>query len=237
MSASTTHQSNLLLAALPQQEHERVRANCEQVELVFAEVLAEPGERIYYVYFPTESAISLTTGIGQHSNLEVGQIGNEGMLGISLLLDVDIAPLRALVLVAGPALRMGTTPFRRVLEQNLALQQMLKRYLYVMMSQLAQTAACTHFHVVEARLARWLLMTGDRVHSCGFRVTHEFLAYLLGVRRAGITKAAITLQDRKLIHYNRGDLTILDHSGLEAASCGCYEANNATYAQIMGKTL
>ena len=226
--------ANRLLAALPRRDLERFLTGCEPAKLVFAEVLAEAGEPVRQVYFPTESSISLVAPIDGRAGLEVGLIGDEGMLGITLMLGVDVWPLQAVVQGEGAALRMDVALFRRELGLSSALQLLLKRYLYVVMGQFAQTAACTHYHVVEARLARWLLMTQDRAHSDEFHVTQEFLAYMLGVRRVGVTKAASALQTRKLIRYSRGNITILDRRGLKAASCGCYAADQAVYAGIMG---
>lgn len=225
---------NCLLAALSGKDRDQLLAQCESIDLSFNEVIYQAGERILYVYFPSESFISLVTPLGPCASLEVGLVGNEGMLGITLILDVDIAPFHALVQGAGPAFRIPATLFQRQYKRSFELQRELKRYLYVTMNQLAQTAACTRYHVVEARLARWLLMTQDRAHSNTFHITHLFLAYMLGVRRVGITKAANALQQRKLINYRRGNITILDREGLEAASCRCYRDENEIYQRIMG---
>lgn len=226
--------TNNLLGCLSPKAHRQFLAHCRQVELDFAETLAEPGKRIRHVYFPIGSFISLIKPMDDHSSLEVALIGDEGMLGISLLLGVGISPLRALVQGSGLALRMQAKSFREELALSPALQRNLKRYLYATTSQVAQAAACTRFHVVEARLARWLLMTQDRAHSDKFHVTQEFLGAMLGVRRVGVTGAAKALQNRALIRYSRGDITILDREGLKRTSCECYEADRTVYAQMLG---
>lgn len=227
---------NWLLATLPVTNRQRFLAGCEMVELAFSDILAEPDEPIRDVYFPTDSIISLIKPTDKRGSLEVRLIGDEGMLGISLLLGVNISPLQAVVQGKGSALRMSATQFRRQLAQSPALKRVLNYYLYVMTDQFAQTAVCCRFHVVEERLARWLLMTQDRAHSNKFHMTHEFLAYLLGVRRVGVTKAANALQDRKLIRYSRGNIRVLDRPGLESAACACYAADKAIYSRTMGES-
>jgi CRP-like cAMP-binding protein len=225
--------SNLLLASVSRAERERLIASCESVDLVFGDVLCEQGERFRHVYFPTRGFISLISDVDGHMSLEVGLIGVEGMLGASIALGVDIAPLRAIVQGAGTALRMDAARFSREFARAPGLSKTLDSYLYVTMSQLSQMAACTRFHLVEARLARWLLMTRDRAHSDEFHLTQNFIAFMLGVRRAGIVRAARALQRRKLIGYSRGNMRILNAAGLEAASCSCYASGRRTYARLM----
>lgn len=227
--------TNRLITALPDKLNQCLLADCEPIYLTFNQILAEPGERIRHVYFPTKSIISLVTSIDSHASLGVGMVGDEGLLGIPLILGVDRSPLRAMVQGSGQALSMKTVAFQRHLEENSVLQRVLRNYLYVLKNQLMQAAACTHFHRVEMRLARWLLMTHDRAHSDTFHVTHEFLATMLGVRRVGITKAAYSLQKRKIIQYSRGDITVINRDGLEAASCDCYAADTAIYIRMMSK--
>jgi CRP-like cAMP-binding protein len=225
---------NLLLASLPEAERHRLIGDHPPVDLGFSETLSEPGDRIRHVYFPIDSFVSLITPGSGRAQLEIGLVGAEGMLGVPLLLGVDVSPLRALVQGAGRAWRVDTATFQREVAANAQLRAALNRYVFVFMSQLMQTASCTRFHLVEARLARWLLMTRDRAHANQFHITHEFLAFMLGVRRVGVTSAALALQRRKLIRYNRGDLTILDVRGLEVASCPCYEIDKKIYKRIMG---
>ena len=175
----------------------------------------------------------MVTETDDHSTLEVGLIGTESMLGLSLILGVNVSPLRALVQGAGTALRMKAIDFQRELAVNAPLDRDLRRHLYLLLAELAQASVCTRFHLVEARLARWLLMTQDCAHADHFHLKHEFLAEMLGVRRSGITIAAGSLQRKRLIRYKRGNITVIDREGLEHASCACYGVVAATYKRLL----
>jgi CRP-like cAMP-binding protein len=214
---------NSLLAALPRRAYLRLLPGLTPVDLVFNDVLYEPGERIRDVYFPSRSLVSLLTLVEGHLALEVGMVGREGMIGIALALGVDVSPVRALVQGGGAALKMSAARFTREMKGNPPLRRALHSYVHALMAQISQTAGCNRFHVVEARLARWLLMTRDRVRSPEFRMTHDFLSHMLGVRRVGVTEAASALQGKKLIEYARGSIRIVDERGLEAACCACYQ--------------
>jgi len=228
------HTDNQLIALLPRRDRARLLAAGESVPLALGSVLCEPGEPTRHVYFPDDAFISLVAAIDGEPGLEVGMVGNEGMLGAQLALGVATIPLHAVVQGAGTARRIATAPFRRELAASAPLQRALHRYLYVLMAQLATSAGCTRFHSVGPRLARWMLMSQDRAHSDSFHLTHEFLAYMLGVRRVGITAAAGDLQRRGLIRYHRGEITVLDRAGLEGASCGCYAADRQAYGLMLG---
>jgi CRP-like cAMP-binding protein len=214
---------NRLLAALPAKEYERLLAGFEPVKLTYGEVLYEPGEPMRHVYFPSDCVVSLLTVVEGHRALEVGLVGREGMVGSRLALGITTASVRALVQGTGTAVRIDSVRFLRELHHSPMLQRALLHFTDALMNQVTRTAACNRFHEVESRLARWLLMTRERVPSREFRLTQEFLADMLGVRRSGVTVAASAFQDRKLIRYRRGIITILDQQGLEAAACSCYQ--------------
>jgi len=221
--------ANHILASIPVGEYGRLSRHLEPVALKFSQVIYEPGNAIDYVYFPLDSMVSLLTSVDRKRTLEVGMVGNEGMAGMPFILGVGISGVRALVQGAGQAMRMDAKAFRAEFERNPALQQSLYRYTYALMAQISQTAACNRFHQTSNRLARWLLMTRDRVGSEDFSLTQDFLAHMLGSRRVGVTQAASELKRRGLISYNRGRVEILDVPGLKRASCSCYQIVNAVY--------
>ena len=214
--------ANLLLAALPLAAYRGMLADLKPIELVLGEVLYQPGLLMRYVYFPASSVVSLIVVMEDRMALEVALVGRDGMVGVPLALGASRSPTRALVQGSGTALRMGRAALAAAMHQHSALQQALLGYANTLTGQIARTAACNRYHLLEARLARWLLMTRDRVAASDFAFTQEFMSIMLGVRRVGISDAASSFQRKHLIEYRRGHVTILDHAGLEAASCSCY---------------
>lgn len=235
--ATQTSLQNIVLSSISSRELTQLRANLEPVTLSFGEMLYQPGERIRHVYFPIDCLISLLTVVDRRRSLEVGMVGNEGMAGMPFILGVGVSGVRALVQGAGAALRMEAGAFRTEFDRNSGLQQALYRYTYALMAQISQTAACNRFHGAEERLARWLLMTRDRVHSDRFGLTHVFLAHMLGLRREGVTEAASELKRRGLIAYARGQIHILSGKGLLAASCSCYAIVNQVFRRAQARVI
>ena len=217
------HNANLLLAALPPQEMARMLPALEQVKVDVGAVLCEPGDIIRHIYFPHDCLISLMAVAEGRMTLEVGLVGREGMLGATVALGHDTTQVRAVVQRAGSASRIDAGRLRIEFARNPALQRVLYLYTDALLAQAIQIAVCSRYHVLEARLARSLLVTRDRLQSDKFHLTHEFLAHALGVRRVGVTKAASALQQHGLINYSRGNIEILDPEGLAQAACTCYE--------------
>lgn len=220
--ANNVSTTNSLLDALPRKDYQQLLSGLQPVELFYGQVLYDPAQPIEQVYFPTNCLISLLTAVDKHRTLEVGMVGNEGMVGMPLALGINASGVRALVQGTGTALCMTAKRFMTEFRRSPPLQHAVFRYTHFLMAQVSQTAACNRFHNTNARLARWLLMTGDRLGAHEFHLTQEFLADMLGIRRVGVTKAASVLQQKKLIEYRRGHLSILDRQGLEAAACTCY---------------
>lgn len=221
--------TNLLIDSLSTRQKKRFLKLCTQIELDFDSVVCEFNQTYQYVYFPLTGFISLIALEVDLPPLEVGLIGNEGMLGVDVVLGVTIAPLQSIVQGSGTALRIPLEKFQQELKADPGLVILLNRYIHVSMQQLIQMAVCIHFHEIEARLARWLLMTNDRAHKNSFRLTHAFLAKMLGVRRSAVSIAANALRKKKLIAYSRGQIEILDRKGLESASCSCYSTMKRYY--------
>ena len=221
-STSTNQLSNRLLAALPRKDYQRLLPKLEPVNLVFGDILYQPGDAITQVYFPNNSIISLLSAVAERSTLEVGIVGNEGMAGISIFMGVAVSSNKFLVQGAGTAMRMKAETLGSEAKNFTAMDRLLRRYSYSLLTQISQSAACNRFHTVNERLARWLLMTHDRSGMDEFQLTQEFMSNMLGVRREGVSKAAGELQRNKFINYSRGVVSILNRPGLEKCACKCY---------------
>jgi CRP-like cAMP-binding protein len=224
---------NAIILALPRTDRLRLLALCEPVDLVLSERLVEAGQPLSQVLFPVNGFVSQVLEVPTHPGLEVGMVGREGLVGATLALGVAESPVRSVVQGAGSAWRMGSVHFAGELRASESLRQLVQRYLYVTLVQLATASACRRFHELGPRLARWLLMSQDRAHTDEFRVTHEFLGLMLGVRRVGVTVAAGELQAEGLIHYHRGHLSVRNRVGLEARACTCYAADQVVYRERM----
>jgi CRP-like cAMP-binding protein len=225
--------TNHLIDGLSRKDRNGLLDFGETVELTSGQILCEPRHAMPYAFFPLTGLISLVTTLHGHQPLEVGLIGNEGMLGSTLILGLDVAPLQAVVQGPGTALRFGTAQLGRRFRASPLLLKVLQRYQFVLMTQMCTSAACVHFHSVEARLVRRLLMAHDRAQSDHFHLTHDYLASMLGVRRSGVTVAAGALQRKGLICYSRGEISILDRAGLEYACCECYSSTIRDYARLL----
>jgi CRP-like cAMP-binding protein len=228
--ANTAHSQNRLLAALSEKEYKLLLPLLARVPLIFNENIYQPGEQIRYVYFPEGGIISLLSGVGNGCTIEVGIVGNEGMVGLPVFLGVRTSSSCAVVQGSGYAMRMETADFIKYSAGNVKLQRLMLRYMHSLFTQISQSAACNRFHGIDARLARWLLMTRDRMNSNEFRITQEFLSNMLGVRREGVNKAAGILQGRDLVSYVRGNLKIRNRKGLERSACACYQLIKREYA-------
>jgi CRP-like cAMP-binding protein len=223
--------ANQLLASLAPTDLARISMDLEPVDLVLRQVLYEPDAIIDYVYFPTTGCVSMINATPDGS-VEVGTVGLEGFVGVPVLLRADSEPTRALVQVVGQAYRISASGFRAVVSERDGIQKILLRYSLAFLNQVGQSVACNRLHSLEARCARWLLMTHDRVDGDKFELTQEFLSYMLGVHRPAVTLAAGLLQRAGLIHYTRGRITVTDRGGLESASCSCYQATRDNFEAL-----
>lgn len=233
MDGSLGAAQNLLIAALPAEDQRRLTGAGHAIHLKPGDILSEPGALSDHVFFPTGSFISARAQLSRDTRLDVALVGSEGMVGVSLALGVNTSALQSMVRGGGLALRVSADALRREMARSAALRRGLNRYVCVLLNELAQNAACSRFHRIDERLAKWLLVTRDRAHSDRYHMTHDLLAQVLGVRRVGVTVAATALQRRGLIRYSRGDIEILDAPGLQRTACGCYATNKENYSQIL----
>jgi CRP-like cAMP-binding protein len=225
---------NRLIAALPREDYERVLPHLEPVTFALGDLVYDAGRPLDFLYFPTTAVVSLLYTMADGSTAEMGLTGNDGVVGIALVLGGATTPNRAIVQIAGGALRLPAQRLQAEFTQGGAVQQVLLRYVQALITQISQTAVCNRLHAVEQRLCRWLLLSHDRVHSRELPMTQEFIAHMLGGRRESVTVAAGRLQDAGLIHYARGHITILDREGLEATVCECYQVVKQEIDRLFG---
>jgi CRP-like cAMP-binding protein len=225
---------NRLLTALPRAEYNRLRPHLEKVSLPLKDILYEANGPIPHVFFPLNGVVSLVLIMDSGFSLEVGTIGNEGIVGTPVFLGAESSPTRAISQVAGEALRLETKVFKEEMKRAGPLYGLVLRYTQAMINQISQSTVCNHRHSVQKRMCRWLLMSHDRVGTDQFHLTQEFLAQMLGVRRPTVTAVAGILQKAGLISYHRGTLTVLDRKGLEAASCECYAVVAKELDRLLG---
>ena len=224
---------NLLLATLPGEDLARIRVHMESVWLEQRESLFQPDGPIRCVYFPETAVISLASTLSAGAAIEVGTAGSEGMVGLTVFLADGLSPLTALAQIPGVVGRMSVETFTQLASAPSAFHQTLLRYAEAFLRQVAQTAACNATHLIEERCARWLLTTHDRVEGATFPLTHEFLALMLGVRRAGVTTVMNDFQDAGMVQCSRGAVQVLDRAKLEGASCECYGAVRAHFERLL----
>lgn len=214
---------NRLLAALPKNTYQQLFPKLQEVVLTLKEVIYQPGDVIRHIYFPESGIISLLSAVEEHSTLEVGVVGNEGMIGLPVFLGAKKSNNQALVQGAGIALKMKAAEFQKECRHNSELSQVLQRFTLSLITQISQSAVCNRYHRIDARLARWLLMMHDRILTDSFQITQEFLSNMLGVRREAVSKAATDLQHQQLIGYSRGNVLIINRKNLEGVACECYK--------------
>ena len=225
---------NRLLAALPRDGYDRLHPHLEKVSLPLKEILYEADGPIPHVFFPLNGVVSLVIVMEGGFSLEVGTIGNEGMVGTPVFLGSESSPTRAISQVPGEALRMEAKVFQEEMKRGGPLYGLVQRYTQAMINQISQSTVCNHRHSVQKRMCRWLLMSHDRVGTDEFQLTQEFLAQMLGVRRPTVSAVAGILQKAGLLTYHRGRMTILDRKGLEAASCECYQVVREELDRLLG---
>ena len=225
---------NALLSGLPRLVQECLRPHLERVAVSAHTVVIEPNEPLSHVWFPTTAVFSIITILPDGRAVEVGTAGPEGMVGIPVLLGVGSMPRQVFVQIAGEALRMDAESFTAALDEHPEMRRRLLRYAHAYLDDIAQSVACNRLHSLEQRCARWILKTHDRVRGDYLPLTQQFLAFMLGVRRAGVSVAAEALQRAGLIRYQRGKIMVLDRHGLEAAACPCYAINRDNFQRVVG---